>query len=87
MRESGSDARPSRRWRDRGLPTTENAADGPLSLTALSQSNYIAMAEERVQARNSKDWAKADELRDAIAALGYTVQDTPQGPVLIWKKN
>ncbi|MCJ7499279.1 cysteine--tRNA ligase [bacterium] len=46
-----------------------------------------AMAEERVEARNNKDWAKADELRDAIAELGYTVQDTPQGPVLIAKKD
>ncbi len=46
-----------------------------------------AMAEERVEARNNKDWAKADELRDAIADLGYTVQDTPQGPVLIAKKD
>ena len=45
------------------------------------------MAEDRVEARNSKDWAKADELRDAIAELGYTVQDTPQGPVLIGKKD
>ncbi|MDF1524799.1 MAG: hypothetical protein RRA15_02370 [bacterium] len=65
------------------MPTTENAADGLLSLTALSNSTSQAMALERVEARNNKDWSKADELRDAIAELGYTVQDTPQGPVLI----
>ncbi len=41
------------------------------------------LALERVEARKNKDWAKADELRDAIAELGYSVQDTPQGPVLI----
>lgn len=46
-----------------------------------------AMAEERVEARKSKNWAKADELRDAIAKLGYSVQDTPQGPVLIPRKD
>jgi cysteinyl-tRNA synthetase len=45
-----------------------------------------AMAEERFEARNNKDWGKADELRDAIAELGYEVQDTPQGPVLVPKK-
>ncbi|UCF87965.1 MAG: cysteine--tRNA ligase [bacterium] len=42
-----------------------------------------AMALERVEARKNKDWAKADELRDEIGELGYAVQDTPQGPVLI----
>jgi cysteinyl-tRNA synthetase len=41
------------------------------------------MAEDRVEARSNKDWEKADELRDQIADLGYSVQDTPQGPVLI----
>ncbi len=46
-----------------------------------------AMADERIEARRSKDWAKADQLRDAIAGLGYAVQDTPQGPVLIPLKN
>jgi cysteinyl-tRNA synthetase len=45
------------------------------------------MAEERVEARTNKDWGKADELRDAIAELGFEVQDTPQGPVLVPKKD
>jgi cysteinyl-tRNA synthetase len=45
-----------------------------------------AMAEERVEARKNKDWARADELRDTIAELGFDVQDTPQGPVLIPRK-
>jgi len=67
----------------RGLPMTENPADGPLSLTALSKYFSQTMTWERVAARKNKDWAKADELRDRIAELGYGVQDTPQGPVLI----
>jgi cysteinyl-tRNA synthetase len=41
------------------------------------------LAEQRDEARKSKDWARADELRDQIAEMGYTVQDTPQGPILI----
>ena len=34
---------------------------------------------QRAQARAAKDYKKSDELRDAIAALGYLVKDTPQG--------
>jgi len=51
-----------------------------------SKAKAQAMAQERVMARKSKDWVKADELRDAIAHLGFEVQDTPQGPMLIPKK-
>ena len=35
----------------------------------------IAIAEERLNARKNKDWAKSDELRDKIASLGYIVKD------------
>ena len=35
---------------------------------------------ERRMARESKDWKLADELRSRIAELGYTVEDTPDGP-------
>ena len=37
------------------------------------------LAEQRLQARADKNWALSDELRDAIQARGYLVQDTPQG--------
>ena len=33
----------------------------------------------RAQARKEKNWKKSDELRDALKAAGYTVEDTPQG--------
>ncbi len=42
----------------------------------------IAMAEARVAAKKAKNFAEADRLRDAIAAAGWTVQDTPTGPKL-----
>ena len=42
----------------------------------------IKMAEERAAARKNKDWKRSDELRDAIKAAGYIVEDTPQGPKL-----
>jgi cysteinyl-tRNA synthetase len=34
---------------------------------------------EREAARLSKDWAKSDELRKNLLALGIEVQDTPAG--------
>ena len=37
------------------------------------------MVDERAQARKEKNWKKSDELRDALAAAGYIVKDTPQG--------
>ena len=39
-----------------------------------------AMAAKRQQARADKDWAVADQMRDEIAAAGYEVEDTPDGP-------
>ena len=37
------------------------------------------LAAERDEARAAKDWARADELRDEIRALGYEVEDTSEG--------
>jgi cysteinyl-tRNA synthetase len=41
--------------------------------------DVLALLEERVAARQAKDWKKSDELRDAILQKGYIVKDTPQG--------
>ncbi|MYA14409.1 MAG: hypothetical protein F4Z26_06775 [Acidimicrobiaceae bacterium] len=38
----------------------------------------------RQAAREAKDWAAADALRDELAALGVVVEDTPAGP--IWRR-
>jgi cysteinyl-tRNA synthetase len=38
-----------------------------------------AMLEARVKARSDRDWARSDELRDALAAVGIVVEDTPDG--------
>ena len=38
-----------------------------------------AMLEARVEARASRDWVRSDELRDALAAGGILVEDTPDG--------
>jgi cysteinyl-tRNA synthetase len=38
-----------------------------------------ALAEERELARQNKDWKKSDELRDAIRAKGWMIEDTKEG--------
>ncbi len=40
------------------------------------------LLEARTQARNEKNWAESDRIRDALAELGWTVKDTPEGPKL-----
>ncbi len=37
------------------------------------------MVAARIKARQERDFARSDELRDAIQAHGYIVQDTPEG--------
>jgi len=37
------------------------------------------MIAQRADARAAKDWAAADRVRDAIAAAGITLEDTPDG--------
>ncbi len=82
---------------DRGELSTEDAAaveaffvDANRVLTSLlpdgieagPPAEVVALAEQRQAARKAKDWAGSDRLRDEIAARGWVVQDTPQGPVL-----
>ena len=44
-----------------------------------------AIAEERLLARANKDWAKSDELRNQISALGYEIKDAKDGYTLTKK--
>ncbi len=44
-----------------------------------------AIADERFVARQNKDWAKSDELRDKLSTLGYLVKDSKEGYELIKK--
>jgi cysteinyl-tRNA synthetase len=36
----------------------------------------------RTAARTEKNWPESDRIRDALADLGWTVKDTPEGPRL-----
>ena len=42
-----------------------------------------ALVDERQQARAEKNFARADEIRDELAARGITLKDTPQGVQII----
>ena len=42
-----------------------------------------ALIDERQAARKEKNWARADEIRDRLAAMGITLKDTPQGVQVI----
>lgn len=41
------------------------------------------LVEQRTAARAAKDWAEADRIRDALAAQGWTVKDSAEGPQLV----
>ncbi len=40
----------------------------------------MELVERRQAAKKERDFALADSLRDEIAAAGYKIEDTPQGP-------
>ena len=56
-----------------GLVTRPAEIDDPEALKLL---------EERAAARQARDYAKSDELRDKLASMGYVVEDTKQGQKL-----
>lgn len=63
-----------------------------LGLESLAEAEEGADAEaealmrEREQARAAKDFARADEIRDRLAELGWEVRDSAEGPRLVAKE-
>ena len=47
------------------------------------EKEIAALIEARNKAREEKDWAKADEIRDLLKEKGITLKDTPQGLQII----
>jgi cysteinyl-tRNA synthetase len=60
---------------DRVLGLNLDQADQPEELPAEVEK----LVEARRKAREAKNWAASDRLRDEIQALGYTVKDTREG--------
>ncbi len=58
-----------------GLEAAAQAVDAELPAEAQR------LIEQRDGARRDRDWARSDELRAALAALGVEAQDSPQGSV------
>ena len=45
----------------------------------------VDLAKQRIAARENKDFAESDRLRDEIATLGFEVKDTPEGQKVLKK--
>jgi cysteinyl-tRNA synthetase len=54
-----------------GLPSTASASEAPAEIEAL--------ARQRLEARAARNFQESDALRDQIAALGWVVEDRPDG--------
>ena len=52
--------------------------EDPRKLEIADEVDALLLA--RTQARSDKDWAKADEIRDALHQMGVVVTDTAEGP-------
>lgn len=59
-----------------GLNLHEIEEDEPIPATIQE------LADKRQQAREEKDWALSDNLRDQITKLGYTLEDTQDGQTI-----
>jgi hypothetical protein len=70
---------------DAGIPAKvwEMVINAPPLDEDKPSAEVLALADKRKQARTGKNWAESDRLRDQIAALGWTVQDTKDGQKLV----
>jgi cysteinyl-tRNA synthetase len=57
--------------------------DFALEKNKISKEAVIAKLKERQAARDAKDFAKSDAVRDELAAMSIEVRDTPKG--MEWK--
>ena len=57
------------------LPAQETSSDIPADVQEL--------AEQRWQAKQNKDWAASDQLRDQLTSMGWTIKDNPDGYELV----
>ena len=71
---------------ERARAEAERLAKAETQATVVSEGEPNAEAEAlalaRIEARKAKDWARADELREALKAMGFAVEDTREGAKL-----
>jgi cysteinyl-tRNA synthetase len=52
--------------------------------TALSDVHIEELIAARIAARNARNWAESDRIRDQLAASGVVLEDGPKGT--IWRR-
>lgn len=68
-----------------GLVLDERDEDRDIDISAVAStlgldvSSIDELVEERITARTNRDFSLADEIRDGLAELGITLEDTPDG--------
>lgn len=50
----------------------------------LDEAQIDALVAERVEAKKARNWARADEIRNTLTAMGIVVEDGPQGST--WRR-
>ena len=50
----------------------------------LNEAQIDALVAERVEAKKARNWARADEIRNTLTAMGIVVEDGPQGST--WRR-
>jgi cysteinyl-tRNA synthetase len=61
-------------------PLDEHWAGGGSGLSSVVNALVSVAARQRQAARERKDWAAADAIRDELAEAGILLEDTPDGP-------
>ena len=61
-------------------PAWPSSGGGDAKLVSAVDALVAGLLERRAEAREAKDFATADEIRDQIKAAGIEVEDTPTGP-------
>ncbi len=67
-----------------GVPRVRVAVEAVPAEVLEGDAAIEDLVARRQEAREAKDWAAADSLRDELSALGVVVEDTPAGP--IWRR-
>jgi cysteinyl-tRNA synthetase len=78
VRRANSDSAPAGR-QDLGEMLGVLGLENLLAAAAGPPEEVVALARERLAAREARDFARADALRDELAGLGWVVRDTPGG--------
>ena len=56
------------------------AAEADMKKSSDIPQEVLDLVDKRVEAKKARDFALSDEIRDRVAALGYQIKDTAQGP-------